>query len=355
MPTHYNNTGRLNKLYLYAYLTLAMTLSASYPALVMAQCGQGQGKGTDISACTDEILAEQERTLDLLDQMNQTMGTAGIVSAKQQNNTDRQIGFLRKGHDRGRKQKGDTTSEEFDSLVEIGKPSNCEFRLLPRYDQGPPPRTICSDDQISANQCEQVCEYNDKQKARNGNRGIRLEEDLADALEQNRIANDELASNMTAVATLSVQADTANGSCAFNNPHPNLAPVPTASLIFHTEILVLQETITDIGKNGCQQDVLGNNVSTACIALDVLLGVQKGITALVTTIDGNYTSAKVDAIFDCVDTLKANSDGQAVQMDAIESKLDAVTNDVAELKVLLNDVKTQLSTPQGQRDGFPAK
>jgi len=339
-----------------ACLVLSLIAVVTYSDFAQAQCGQGQGKGTDINTCAGEILDEQERSLNLLQQMNQTMGSAGLLKADQQNATNRQIEFLRNNHSRGRNQKGDATDEEFDALVTKGKPSECDFVLLPRYHQGPPPRPVCDDTQIAANQCEQVCQFSQSQKEKNDNRGRRLEMDLADALEQTKIANDELETNVSTVAALSIQADAAaTGSCVFDNPHPNLAPFPPASIIFHNEALVLQETITEIGKDTCQQDVLGNNGSAACIVFDILLGVQKGLTALVTSVDGNYTSAKTDAIFDCVNALKANSDSQGAQIAGLEVKIDNMQNDITQLRTLLDDVRLLLSTPQGQRAGFPAK
>ena len=71
--------------------------------------------------------------------------------------------------------------------------------------------------------------------------------------------------------------------------------------------------------------------------------------------DDNYTSAKVDATFDCVNGLKAQSDGQAAQMDDLERKIDALGNDVDEMKTMIDELRSLLLTPQGQRDGFTGK
>lgn len=321
-----------------------------------AACGTGQGKGADIRDCTDEIMAEQERTLDLLDEMTQQMSTAGIMKADQKDAATRQLGYLRNSHARGRGEKGNATDEEFDGLVAMGQPSQCEFRLLPRYAKGPPPRPICSDDELAANRCEQVCEFSPDEKARNDQRGLRLEDDLADALEQTRTANDELSDEMNTLSVMAAQSAAADeGSCSFVSPHPNVDPPTPNAVMFHNQLLVVQETITDIGKDACQQDAGGFNGSTACIILDILLGVQKGITAFVTTVDDNYTSAKVDATFDCVNGLKAQSDGQAAQMDDLERKIDALGNDVDEMKTMIDELRSLLLTPQGQRDGFTGK
>lgn len=325
-------------------------------APALAGCGQGQGKGADIRTCADEIMEEQEVTINLLDQMTHEMGAMGILQADQMDAANRQIGFLRNNHSRGREEKNNATDKEFDALVVIGEPSVCELRLLPRYAQGPPPRPICTDEEVAANKCEEVCEFSPGEKGRNDQRGLRLEDDLAEALEQTKIANDELSNGMKALAAKSFQVSSAGaGSCAFDSPHPNVDPFPPASIMFHNQILVVQETITKVGKGACRQDAAGFNASSACIALDILEGVQKGLTTFVTTINGNFTSAKVDATFDCVDALKADSEDQGAQLDELEGKIDAVTNDVAELKGLVDEVRSLLITPQGQREGFPAK
>ena len=358
MTTNHRNTNRLavraRGAVGTACLALLLVLSASYPTLAQSQCGQGQGKGADISTCADEILDEQKKTLDLLDEMTQEMGAVGLLQADQMDAATRQLGFMRNSHGRGRTEKDDATAEEFDSLVVKGEASECEFRLLPRFAMGPPPRPICTDDEIAANQCEEVCEFSPSGKERNAQRGLRLEDDLADALEQTKIANDELASGMNSLAALPFQTLSADDDpCGFDNPHPNLDPFPPASIMAHNQLLVAQETITAIGKSSCQQDAGGFNVSTACIVLDVLNGVQKGLAVFVNTINGNFTSAKVDATFDCAKALKADSDDQGAQLDELERKVDDVKDGVAEVKALLDEVRFLLSTPQGRREDFP--
>lgn len=321
-----------------------------------AQCGQGQGKGADIRTCTDEIMDEQQRTIDLLDQMTQQMGARGLLKADQMDAANRQLGFLRNNHARGRSEKGDATDEEFDSLVVIGEATDCEIRLLPRYAKGPPPRPVCTDDEIAANQCEEVCEFSPGEKARNAQRGLRLEEDLVEALEQTRIANDELADGMEELNALSAQALSADGdACSFDSPHPNLQPFPPGSIMFHNQIIVVQETITKVAKGACQQDAAGFNASSACIALDILEGVQKGLTTFVNTVNGNFTSATVDATFECVNGLKADSNEQGNQLNELETKVDSLQKDVAEMKAVIDEVKALLNTPQGRREGFPAQ
>lgn len=70
-------------------------------------------------------------------------------------------------------------------------------------------------------------------------------------------------------------------------------------------------------------------------------------------INGNFTSAKVDATFDCVKALEADSDGQGGQIDDYEKKIEDVKDDVAAIKVMLDEVRSLLSTPQGRREDFP--
>ena len=123
--------------------------------------------------------------------------------------------------------------------------------------------------------------------------------------------------------------------------------------MFHNQILVVQETITAIGKDICGQDAAGFNTLTACIVLSVLEGAQKALTQFVNTIDGNFTSATIDATFNCAKALKTDSDNQGDQLDALEVKVDAVKDDVAEVKALLDEVRSLLSTPEGRREGFP--
>lgn len=336
-------------------LLAGMVVSASNPTLAQPQCGNGQGKGPDVRTCTDEIMDEQERTIDLLDQMTQEMGAVGLLQADQMDAATRQLGFLRNSHARGRSEKGDATDDEFGALAVMGEASQCEIRLLPRYAMGPPPRPICTDAEIAANQCEEVCEFNPAEKARNEQRGLRLEEDLAEALEQTRIANDDLEAGTESLAALSLQGFAADADpCEFVNPHPAVAPFPPGSIMFHNQILVAHETITNIGKGACRQDAFGFNASSGCIALDILQGVQKGLTTFVTTTNVNYTAAKVNATFDCVTGLKAASDDQDAKLATLERKVDTVTKDVAAVKALLDEVRVLLSTPQGQREGFPA-
>ncbi len=335
-----------------ACLAFLLALVPVGPAF--AQCGLGQGKGADIKTCTDEILDEQERTIDLLDEMTQMMGAMGLLQADQMDAATRQLGFMRTGHNRGRKEKDDATDEEFDALVAKGAASECKLRLLPRFAMGPPPRPICTDDEIAANKCEEVCEFSANEKNRNAQRGLRLEEDLVEALEQTKIANDELANGMGSLAALSFQiVSAADDPCGFDSPHPLLEPFPPASIMFHNQINVVQETITAVAKGICRQDVVGSNAASACVIFDILGGAQKALTTFVNTINGSFTSAKVDTTFDCVKALKADSDDQGAQLDELERKVDAVKDDVAEVKALMDEVRSLLSTPQGRREGFP--
>lgn len=322
---------------------------------VLAACGKGNGKGADISACTDEILAEQERTLDLLDELTQNMGQAGILKAEEKNAATRQLGYLRNSHDRGRREKNDATDVEFEYLTMIGEASDCELRLKARFDPGPPhARAVCSEEEIGENKCDEVCQFTPAEQERNTKRGQRLEEDLAEVLENAKIANDELENEMQSGIALTASAMSASSAtCVFDNPHPNVDPFPPASIMFHNQILVVQETITNVGKSACQQDAAGFNTSTACIALDVLEGIQKGLTTFVNTINGNFTSATVDATFTCVEELKADSAEQGEQLAEMETKIEDLQAEVGQLKALVNDVKTLLATPQGRRDGFP--
>ncbi len=339
-----------------AYLVLLLVLTASYPAMAQAQCGQGQGKGTDINTCADELLDEQQTTLNLLDEMTQEMGAAGLLQADQMDAATRQLGFMRRSHSRGRKEKDDATAEEFETLVVKGEAGECEFRLLPRFAMGPPPRPICADDEIAENQCEEVCEFSESGKERNNQRGLRLEDDLADALEQTKIINDELRSGMGSLASPFFKALSADEDpCGFDSPHPNVDPFPPGLIMFSNQAVVVQDTITAVGKSSCQQDAAGFNASTACIILDVLNGVQKGINQFVNTINGNFTGAKVDATFECAKALKVDSDNQGDQLDILEGKVDDVKDDIAEVRVLLDEVMLLLSTPQGRREDFPAK
>lgn len=359
MTANYTNSNRIEDraqgAFGSVYLVLLLVLTASYPAMAQAQCGQGQGKGTDINTCADELLNAQERTLDLLVEMTQEMGAVGLLQADQMDAATRQLGFMRRSHTRGRNEKDDATAEEFETLVVKGEAGVCEFRLLPRFAMGPPPRPICTDDEIAENQCEEVCEFSESGKERNNQRGLRLEEDLADALEQTKIINDELNSGMGALASLSFKALSADEDpCGFNSPHPNVDPFPPGLIMFSNQAVVVQDTITAVGKSGCQQDAAGFNASTACIVLDVLNGVQKGINQFVNTINGNFTSAKVDATFECAKALKVDSDNQGDQLNVLEGKVDDVKDDIAEVRVLLDEVMLLLSTPQGRRENFPA-
>lgn len=350
MNTPYANvSGRAAWAPVTVCLAILLALSVPASAIAQPQCGQGQGRGGDISACTGEILNEQDRTIELLDQMNQQMGAMGLVQPEQMQATDRQLEFIRNNHDRGRREKDDTTTDEFDAVVVKGTPSECTFRLLPRFAMGPPPRPVCSDEEIAANRCEEVCEFSQSEKDRNTQRGLRLEDSLADALEQNKRANDELDTGLNTLAMMSLQTfSTAEDACPFDNPHPNLAPFTPGYLVAINQIHNVNATLAAVGKDVCQQDAAGFNASTACIVFSVLEGTSRAIDGLVTTVDGNFTSAKVDATFECVRQLQTASGDQQAQLDDLERRLD-------EVKVLLEEVKVLLSTPQGQREGFPAK
>ena len=342
--------------FLLSWVPVAPALAQVPVAADLVQCGKGNGKGADIRTCADEIMDEQERTIDLLDEMTQTMGAMGLLQADEMDAATRQLGFMRNSHGRGRKEKDDGTDAEFDALMVKSEASVCEFQLLPRFHTGPPPRAMCTDAQIAENKCEEVCEFSPSEQNRNNQRGLRLEEDLAEALQQTIIANDELANGMNSLAALSFEILSADGDpCGFDSPHPNLQPFPPASIMFHNQILVAQETITKIGEGACKQDAAGFNVSTACIVLSVLEGVQKGLTEFVNTVNGNFTSAKVDATFDCVRAMKLDIEGQGDQLGELESKVDAVTEDVAEVKALMDEIRSLLSTPQGLRGDFPTK
>lgn len=363
MSTHHTNKNRLaawaRAAVGTACLALFLAVLASNPTLAQPtepQCGKGQGKGADIATCAEEILVEQQRTIDLLEDMTQKMGAMGLLQADQMDAATRQLGFIRNSHVRGRSEKNLATTEDFDALIVKDDPSVCEFRLLPRFAMGPPPRPICTDEQLAENQCEEVCDFSPSEKARNDQRGLRFEEDLADALEQTKIANDELENGMNSLGALSFQIlAAADDPCGFDSPHPNLEPFPAASIMFHNQILIAQELITALGKDVCNQTAACFNTSTACTVLTILEAAQKALTGFVNTINGNFTSAKVDATFDCVNGLKADSDNQGAQLNVLEGKVDAVKDDVAELRALVAEVRSLLSTPQGLREGFPTQ
>jgi hypothetical protein len=330
-----------------ARLVGMVLILGTLPATADAACGNGNGAGADFKNCIDDIIEEQERSINLLEHMTEQMGASGLLTVQQASAASDQLGFIRSSHGRGRMEKDDATDDEFDDLMVKGTPSECEFRLLPRYAMGPPPRPVCDDTQIAANQCEEVCEFSENEKMRNAMRGVRLEDSLAQALQQTQMANDEMEEGMAQMAALAaVGVAQAEDSCGFVNPHPNFAPFPPASILAHNELEVVQETISAIAEDACQQDAAGFNTSTACIVITILEGAQKALTAFVNSIDGNYTSAKVDATFDCVSQLKSASNEQAEDIEQIQQ-------DISTMQSSIDDIITLLNTPAGRRSEFP--
>jgi hypothetical protein len=354
--THRNGIGHTARGPGVAFFILLLAISI--PATAFAQqCGTGSGQGQNISACAGELLEEQGRTIDLLDQMTQQMGAMGILQVDQMNAANRQLGFMRASQQRGRNDKADTTDEEFDSLVARGTPEECEHRLLPRFAPGgPPPRPICTDEEIADNKCQEVCEFTEQQKNRNTQRGQRLEAGLVDALEQTKRANDELDEELHALSVMAFQTLSASSNaCNFANPHPNLAPFSAGYLVTMNVLDNTQQMLTAIGKDICQHDVAGFNTSSACIPFSVLEGLSKGLHGLVGTVNGNYSAAKIDATFECVQRLQTSAGEQEAQLHQMESKVDHLTTEVNDLKLMLGEVKQLLNTPQGQRSDFPSR
>jgi hypothetical protein len=113
----------------------------------------------------------------------------------------------------------------------------------------------------------------------------------------------------------------------------------------------------------CQQDILGNNASSACIPPAVILAVAKGTYDAFKILDDGIDSAEIqgsyerakniyDEVLDLQVSVQSGQDDLADDLDSINDKLDLLQTRLDALERNLTDL---LITPQGRRPGFPAK
>lgn len=111
--------------------------------------------------------------------------------------------------------------------------------------------------------------------------------------------------------------------------------------------------------SACNQDVLGNNGSSACVVLAVAAGVLQTVAEAFELSDDDVTATRVDAAVVCLEQLdvqlKETKDAIGEvneQIAAINDKIDTLTALVTERFDRLDDA---LSTPPGRRQNFPTK
>ena len=118
---------------------------------------------------------------------------------------------------------------------------------------------------------------------------------------------------------------------------------------------LLIEGITDIHDKFCNQDVGGFNGATACAIFEGIKAVAVSQYEVLDNIDGNQDSDTIDASFACLKSLNTSVGESNDALESIETKVNALDQQIRTLQGDVETVREMLQTPPGRRPGFPSK
>ncbi len=157
----------------------------------------------------------------------------------------------------------------------------------------------------------------------------RFDEEIGEALEEMQGASEELAlqSQYLRSRAQSLAADPGK-SCP---PRPGAiinTPIHTAIVMPTYIAMKAMEISTEVCKHPANQDVLGNNAASACTPLEVGYRIAKEAYDLMVFMNDDYQSAQIAFIETCVDKMG---------------------DDIAEIKEIVKEIRGLVITPQGRR------
>jgi hypothetical protein len=174
--------------------------------------------------------------------------------------------------------------------------------------------------------CPTKCKGKDQEVE---NKRQRFDEEIGEALEEMQGASEELAlqSQYLRAQARSLTADPEK-SCP---PRPGAiinVPIHTAIVMPTYIAMKAMEISTEVCKHPANQDVLGNNAASACTPLEVGYRIAKEAYDLMVFMNDDYQSAQIAFIETCVDKMG---------------------DDIAEIKEIVKEIRGLVITPQGQR------
>jgi hypothetical protein len=369
-----------------------------------SDCNELVDKGERLKCKHGNMLYEQKRVIENLE-----LHFGEVVPAED-------FERLRKAHIRAKKTKDRTTAKNFKSLGKK-KPSTCDYAELLDDGKGDDdgicePGERCKEligdglgDETqpcklkgkNREVCEEICEGSVDEMESDIDEAYLddLEENYDDVTKQLKDANDTMENNgemFAAVVNAVLTSYPPHASC---QPSPDwLAYGEVLSMTILKQISVGLRGIADIAERGCDQTGAGFNCATCCVVLE---GAASVAAVTVETVDGIHklirwgvdsttqsclsavsadlqeTKAKLTAV-----TASASSNGN--QLADVVQDINTVKNDVVTLQTSVNELNTQVgniqqqlnalsesmqngfnilntmvSTPQGQRPGFPNK
>ena len=336
-------------------IVIALMSNSTSQAAPPADCAQ-QDSGDRLKCKFQNIIEQQEESASKLSSM-------GNIPADRTDKLMRQVGKTMSTNSR-------TEPADFKQLTKKGQ-TQCDIvELLGHAQSNGDGDGICTGnemceednaDQIGNNDsvcspkkgkkremCLQICDTEAVRGNPNnfddspGSRGADFEEVLDDITADYLELNNDLDQSVAVMASFAAQAS--SDSCgAVLNARPTDKQLDNSFMAAY-----IAENLAEQADNICNLDAAGFNVAVACIVTDGIFIVAKGIADTITSANDSVDSQTIDATLACVAELKATADEQANQLNAIDSKLNTTLE-------MLNETIELLTTPQGQRDGFPNK
>ena len=209
---------------------------------------------------------------------------------------------------------------------------------------------------------------------------------MTDGLSTTRKATERIKGETERVAAMRLLASDA--SILLPNPDfPSASALGVCEAVFEfpTDLVIIAsltvaigvaKTVTNVldgvrdgAERACDQTAAGFNGAAACTVLEVAYHVSNGITDLLEVgrdgVEVGFdivNSQQTDAVHECVESIKG--DTETIKSDIADLKLkttglDTGIGDLKErlalLKILVEQNRDLLLTPQGHRDDFPLK
>jgi hypothetical protein len=357
-----------------------------------AECGASTDS---IKACADEIFTAQ---IDLLNEVEglitETQGLRMYALGAQASQVDddlmERIEALRDERKRGKEANDDAEEADYDEMIGQAnrqKGKKCKWEEVLEVDDDPEgfvptgltliyPTKLGNEkcDVFTAldaggktvkvherkqNLCERVCEETEAKKKRKKDRVVgRMNDGLSATLR----ASERIKGERVRIAQLGVRISSAADICEPVFEIPFSDPIGAGALVALSIVTEVLDAVRDSGERGSDQTAAGFNCAVCAIALEVAFHVSNGAKDIVETGMDLLGSFQTDAILNCVQSIK--SDSETLKLDAAAMKADiaellkgqgGVNAVLEELKGSVQQNQNLLLTPQGQRDGFPLK
>ena len=386
------------------YLAVLSVFTAPSVYAESSDCNELVDKGERLKCKHGTMLDEQKRVIDNLE-----YHFGEVVPPED-------FERLKKAHGRAKKTKDRTTAKNFKSLGKK-KPSTCDYVELLNdnkgnedgvCDPGERCRELIGDGIGDEEQpcklrgknrevCEEICEGPEDELEGDIDEAYldELEENYDEVTDQLKNANDTIENNgdmFSKVAKAMLTSYAPNASC---QPSPDwLAYGEVLTMTILKQVSVGLRGIADVAERGCDQTGAGFNCATCCIIAEgaasvaaltvetvqgisdlIQWGVESTRQSCLSTVSADLqeTKAKLTAV-----TAAASSNGN--QLSGVILDINVIKNDIITLQASVNNLNkevgnirqqlsdlseamengfgtlnTMMSTPQGQRPGFPNK